>query len=79
MTNDILKEEAYKMQAEQIQALFDISLEGADYLAQMGERGAGNPEAEAILENLREIAGILAAEIDGTGLRRQIHLYAKNI
>lgn len=79
MTNDILKEEAYKMQAEQIQALFDISLEGTDYLAQMGECGAGNPEAEAILQNLREIAGILAAEIDGTGLRRQIHLYAKNI
>ena len=58
MTNDILKEEAYKMQAEQIQALFDISLEGADYLAQMGERGAGNPEAEAILENLRVIGGV---------------------
>ena len=67
------------MRTEQIKAFLDIACEGADYLAQTVERGAGDSEAQEILQHLREIAVLLAAEIDGSGFRQQIHLYAMNL
>ena len=67
------------MRTEQIKAFLDIACEGADYLAQTVECGAGDSEAQEILQHLREIAVLLAAEIDGSGFRQQIHLYAMNL
>ncbi len=67
------------MRTEQIKAFLDIACEGADYLAQTVECGAEDSEAQEILQHLREIAVLLAAEIDGSGFRQQIHLYAMNL
>lgn len=67
------------MEQERMQELLCLSVEGAEYLAMTAERGAGDPEGEAILQNLWEIAGIFAAESDADGLRRLVYLYAKNV
>ena len=64
----------------QMRDVLDLSVEGADYLVAVAERGAGDPEVAEVLWNLREIATLVEQEFANMQRgRRQIYLYAKNV
>lgn len=68
------------MERDEIRALLDISVEAVDYIQSTLSRGEDDPAFSEIMDNLRQIAGVIETETCGfNGILQKVYLYARNI
>ena len=68
------------MRQEQMRALLDVSMEGVEYIHGALQRGGEDPGIPELLENLHQIAVLLAPETqDPAVFLQQIPIYFRNI
>ena len=68
------------MERDKIRALLDISVEAVDYIQSTLSRGEDDPDFSEIMDNLRQIAGVIETETCGfNGILQKVYLYARNI
>ena len=68
------------MDSQQVCALLDVAVEGADYVKNIFRRGDEDPAVVEITEQLYQIARLIEQSTTGAeGLLHSVHLYAKNV
>ena len=68
------------MERDKIRALLDISVEAVDYIQSTLSRGEDDPDFSEIMDNLRQIGGVIETETCGfNGILQKVYLYARNI